>query len=146
MNQHNKQKACTNHLLGWYSDQRIGQRIRDTIKEREMYVQEALEKMAGEEYARVKRRSQQFQQQRQQQQQQQQHGNPYGQRYQQQYQQQREQRQREKEREREKVPRDRDQEKKKEGLSPAEWQELIQAASISFMSKFTASPARGPRR
>ncbi|KAK3823516.1 MAG: hypothetical protein J3Q66DRAFT_366654 [Benniella sp.] len=39
-----------NHMLEWYADQRIGQRIRETIKEREHYVQEALEKMAGEEF------------------------------------------------------------------------------------------------
>ncbi|KAF9955932.1 hypothetical protein BGZ65_003107 [Modicella reniformis] len=122
-----------NHMLGWYADQRIGQRIREGIKEREHFVQEALEKMAGEEYARVKRRSQQFHQQ---QQQQRQYGNPHSQRYQQQYQQQREQRQRDREQ----------QERKKEGLSTAEWQELIRAASVSFMAKFTAAPTttRGP--
>ncbi|KAG0012779.1 hypothetical protein BGZ80_011517 [Entomortierella chlamydospora] len=122
-----------NHLLGWYSDQQIGQRIRDGIKEREHMVQEALEKMAGEEYAKVKRRSRQYQQQHQQtygyg------HGNPYQQKYQQQYRQEREQRQQ--------------QRQEKEGLSTAEWQDLIRAASISFMARFSkpTPPVRGARR
>ncbi|KAF9165683.1 hypothetical protein BGX21_002548 [Mortierella sp. AD011] len=122
-----------NHLLGWYSDQQIGQRIRDGIKEREYMVQEALEKMAGEEYAKVKRRSRQYQQQHQQtygyg------YGNPYQQKYQQQYRQEREQRQQ--------------QRQEREGLSTAEWQDLIRAASISFMARFSkpTPPVRGARR
>ncbi|KAF9357167.1 hypothetical protein BGX26_004136 [Mortierella sp. AD094] len=121
-----------NHLLGWYSDQQIGQRIRDGIKEREHMVQEALEKMAGEEYVKVKRRSRQYQQQHQQTYG---YGNPYQQRYQQQYQQEREQRQQQQ------------QQQEKEGLSTAEWQDLIRAASISFMARFSKpTPVRGPRR
>ncbi|KAG0088499.1 hypothetical protein BGZ93_006701 [Podila epicladia] len=107
----------TKHLLGWYSDQRFGQRIRERIREREHFVQEALEKMAGEEYVKIKRRSRAGQQQ---------YGytssgNQYNrQNYQDQQQQQNEQ------------PYER------ESLSNAEWQELIRAASMSFMSKFSA--------
>ncbi|KAF8930111.1 hypothetical protein BGZ47_000737, partial [Haplosporangium gracile] len=41
-----------NHALGWYSDQQIGQRIRDGLKKREHVLQETLEKMAGEEYVK----------------------------------------------------------------------------------------------
>ncbi|KAF8939972.1 hypothetical protein BGZ58_008132 [Dissophora ornata] len=139
-----------NHLLGWYSDQQIGQRIRDGIKEREHLVQEALEKMAGEEYVKVKRRSQHFQQQYQQQYQQQQRhsgsfgtgGNPYQKRYQQQYQQQREQRQQQQQQQQEQQ-----RQQQKEGLSTAEWQDLIRAASMSFMSKFSnTAPAPAPTR
>ncbi|KAF9574789.1 hypothetical protein EC968_005575 [Mortierella alpina] len=128
----------TKHLLGWYADQHIGQRIRDGIKEREHFVQEALEKIAGEEYAKVKRRSRQQYQQPQQQ-------APHGHqnRYQQQYQQQREQRQQE----RDQQQQQRKQEECDRGrLSSAEWQELIRAASMSFMAKFTASPAAAGRR
>ncbi|CAO3565902.1 unnamed protein product [Mortierella alpina] len=140
----------TKHLLGWYADQHIGQRIRDGIKEREHYVQEALEKMAGEEYAKVKRRSrQQYQPQQ----------PPYGHRanrYQQQYQQQREQRQQERDQQQQQQQQQqqkrqqqqqRQQEEYERGrLSTAEWQELIRAASMSFMAKFTASPAAASRR
>ncbi|KAI1315146.1 hypothetical protein EDD11_001251 [Mortierella claussenii] len=133
-----------NHLLGWYSDQRIGQRIRDGIKEREHFVQEALEKMAGEEYVKIKRRSRQYQQQQQQQPHSSYNGNanghPYQNRYQQQYQQQREERQQQQ--------RQQQQQSLKEGLSTAEWQDLIRAASVSFMAKFTAPKGRtrGPGR
>ncbi|KAF9437317.1 hypothetical protein BGZ76_001204 [Entomortierella beljakovae] len=111
--------TSTTRLLGWYSDQQIGQRIREGLKEREFKVQEALEKMAGEEYANVKRRSQQYQQQYQQN-----YGNPYQQRYQQE----REQRQQQKQQQ---------QQQGKQGLSTAEWQDLIRAASISFIAKFS---------
>ncbi|KAF9280696.1 hypothetical protein BGZ68_007071, partial [Mortierella alpina] len=135
----------TKHLLGWYADQHIGQRIRDGLKEREHFVQETLEKMAGEEYVKVKRRSrQQYQQQPQQQ-------PPYGHqnRYQQQYQQQREQRQqkREQQQQQQQQQQQRQQEEyERRRLSTAEWQELIRAASMSFMAKFTASPATTGRR
>ncbi|KAG0250702.1 hypothetical protein BG011_008154 [Mortierella polycephala] len=152
----------TTHLVGWYSDQRIGQRIRDGIKEREHLVQEALEKMAGEEYVKVKRRSrqqgtysyQQYQQQQQQQQkqkqQQQQKNQPHQQhghqnRYQQQYQQQREQRQRQ-EWERQQQQQKQDDEYERRRLSSAEWQELIRAASTSFLGKFTTASGPGDRR
>ncbi|KAG0044223.1 hypothetical protein BGZ83_010516 [Gryganskiella cystojenkinii] len=132
----------TTRLLGWYSDQKIGQRIRDGFKEREHFVQETLEKMAGEEYAKVKRRSQygqQYQQQQQQQQQQQhrhqqQNHHQHQNRYQQQYQQERD-------------ARFQQQQQQKQGqhergrLSPAEWQELIRAASMSFMAKFSTAPS-----
>ncbi|GJJ74744.1 hypothetical protein EMPS_07102 [Entomortierella parvispora] len=123
-------------LVGWYSDQRIGQRFRDGIKEREHFVQETLEKMAGEEYAKVKRQSRQYGQQPQShhhhhQQQQQQHQS----RYQQQYQQDRDQRYQQQQR----------QEQQERGrLSPAEWQELIRAASMSFMAKFSSAPESVP--
>ncbi|KAF8958206.1 hypothetical protein BGZ46_002019 [Entomortierella lignicola] len=129
-----------NHLLGWYSDQQIGQRIRDGLKEREHMVQEALEKMAGEEYVKVKRRSRQYQQQYQQQYQSSAYGgNPYQHKYQQQYQQEREQRQQQQ------------QQQQHQGLSTAEWQDLIRAASMSFLSKWSKpTPVRGspatPRR
>ncbi|KAF9101382.1 hypothetical protein BGX27_011497 [Mortierella sp. AM989] len=124
-----------NHMLGWYSDQQIGQRIREGIKEREHKVQEALEKMAGEEYVKVKQRSRQYQQQ-QQQSSTYGYGNPYQKRYQQQYQQERAQRQQQR------------QQQEAEGLSTAEWQDLIRAASISFMARFSKpTPVRAaPRR
>ncbi|KAF9333591.1 hypothetical protein BG006_003425 [Podila minutissima] len=113
----------TKHLLGWYSDQRFGQRIRERIREREHFVQEALEKMAGEEYVKIKRRSRAGQQQYSYAS----SGNQYNrqQHYQDQQQQQNEQ------------PYER------ESLSNAEWQELIRAASMSFMAKF--SPPSGRR-
>ncbi|KAF9379283.1 hypothetical protein CPB97_009062 [Podila verticillata] len=107
----------TKHLLGWYSDQRFGQRIRERIREREHFVQEALEKMAGEEYVKIKRRGRPGQQQ---------HGyasssNQYNRQY---YQDQHQ-----------------EQPYERESLSNAEWQELIRAASLSFMARFS-SPGR----
>ncbi|KAF9924172.1 hypothetical protein FBU30_005814 [Linnemannia zychae] len=128
------------HALGWYSDQQIGQRIRDGLRKREHVLQETLEKMAGEEYVKVKRQSRQYQQQ---------HQTPprsssppygpggsayYQSRYQQQYQREREQRQQQQQ-----------QQKAHQGdadrgrLSTAEWQELIRAASVSFMAKWTTA-------
>ncbi|KAG0215348.1 hypothetical protein BGX28_000088 [Mortierella sp. GBA30] len=145
----------TKHLLGWYADQHIAQKIRDGIKEREHFVQEALEKMAGDEYVKVKRRSRQQQHQQQQQQQhhqQNQQHNPhyaYQSRYQQQYQQQREQRQQQEQQQKQQQHRHRQDEYERGRLSTAEWQELIRAASMSFMAKFTASPtatSRGTHR
>lgn len=117
-----------NRLVGWYSDQKIGQRFRDGIKEREHFVQETLEKMAGEEYAKVKRQSRQYGQQQQHQQQQSRHQQQYHQERDHRYQQQ-QQRQEQQERGR---------------LSPAEWQELIRAASMSFMAKFSSAPESVP--
>ncbi|KAF9212040.1 hypothetical protein BGZ59_007290 [Podila verticillata] len=107
----------TKHLLGWYSDQRFGQRIRERIREREHFVQEALERMAGEEYVKIKRQGRPGQQQ---------HGyasssNQYNRQY---YQDQHQ-----------------EQPYERESLSNAEWQELIRAASLSFMAKFS-SPGR----
>ncbi|KAG0033183.1 hypothetical protein BGZ81_009154 [Podila clonocystis] len=106
----------TKHLLGWYSDQHFGQRIRERIREREHFVQEALEKMAGEEYVKIKRRSRAGQQQ-------------YGNQHNRQYYQDQQQQQNEQPHER-------------ESLSNAEWQELIRAASMSFMAKFSAPGRR----
>ncbi|KAG0338746.1 hypothetical protein BG000_003468 [Podila horticola] len=117
----------TKHLLGWYSDQRFGQRIRESIREREHFVQEALEKMAGEEYVKIKRRSRAGQQQ---------YGytsssNQYNRQYYQDQQQPQQQQQQN------------EQPYERESLSNAEWQELIRAASVSFMAKF--SPPGGHR-
>jgi len=129
-----------NRLLGWYSDQKIGQRFRDGIKEREHFVQETLEKMAGEEYAKVKRQSRQYGQQprshhhhhHHQHHQQQQHQS----RYQQQHQQDRDQSYQQQQHRQEQQDRGR--------LSPTEWQELIRAASMSFMAKFSSAPESVP--
>ncbi|KAG0051881.1 hypothetical protein BGZ90_006648, partial [Linnemannia elongata] len=139
-----------NHALGWYSDQQIGQRIRDSLKKREHVLQETLEKMAGEEYVKVKRQSQQYRQHHQQQQQQQARpGSPsppygpggssyYQHRYQQQYQQQREQRQQQQQQQQQQQKAYQD-DPDRGRLSTAEWQELIRAASVSFMAKWTTA-------
>ncbi|OAQ32819.1 hypothetical protein K457DRAFT_271114 [Linnemannia elongata AG-77] len=139
-----------NHALGWYSDQQIGQRIRDSLKKREHVLQETLEKMAGEEYVKVKRQSQQYRQHHQQQQQQQARpGSPsppygpggssyYQNRYQQQYQQQREQRQQQQQQQQQQQKAYQD-DPDRGRLSTAEWQELIRAASVSFMAKWTTA-------
>ncbi|KAK3834757.1 MAG: hypothetical protein JOS17DRAFT_595498 [Linnemannia elongata] len=141
-----------NHALGWYSDQQIGQRIRDSLKKREHVLQETLEKMAGEEYVKVKRQSQQYRQHHQQQQQQQARpGSPsppygpggsayYQNRHQQQYQQQREQRQQQQQQQQQQHQQKPYQDDPDRGrLSTAEWQELIRAASVSFMAKWTTA-------
>ncbi|KAF9130804.1 hypothetical protein BGW39_002649 [Mortierella sp. 14UC] len=133
--------------LGWYSDQQISQRIRDGLKKREHVLQETLEKMAGEEYVKVKRQSRQYHQQ--QHQYQQQHHTPprsasppygpgggayYQNRHQQQYQREREQRQQQQQQQ--KAYQD---DPDRGRLSTAEWQELIRAASVSFMAKWTTA-------
>jgi hypothetical protein len=142
-----------NHALGWYSDQQIGQRIRDGLKKREHLLQETLEKMAGEEYAKVKRQSRQYHQHHNQQQQQYQArpGSPsppygpggsayYQNRYQQQYQQQREQRQQQQQQQHQQQQQNTYQDDPDRGrLSTAEWQELIRAAGVSFMAKWTTA-------
>ncbi|KAF9137195.1 hypothetical protein BG015_002808 [Linnemannia schmuckeri] len=138
-----------NHALGWYSDQQIGQRIRDGLKKREHVLQETLEKMAGEEYVKVKRQSQQYRQHHHQQQHQARPGSPsppygpgggayYQNRYQQQYQQQREQRQQQQQQQQQQQKAYQD-DPDRGRLSTAEWQELIRAASVSFMAKWTTA-------
>ncbi|KAF9430811.1 hypothetical protein BGZ94_003600 [Podila epigama] len=106
----------TKHLLGWYSEQQFGQRIRERVRQREHFVQEALEKMAGEEYLNIKRSRHHFQQQQQQQ-------HPYGQQHHHHHQHQQ-------------PPFER------ETLSNAEWQELIRAASMNFLAKFSLPVTR----
>ncbi|KAG0295983.1 hypothetical protein BGZ96_010404 [Linnemannia gamsii] len=146
-----------NHALGWYSDQQIGQRIRDGLKKREHLLQETLEKLAGEEYVKVKRQSRQYHQHHHQQQQQQHQARPgspsppygpggsayYQNRYQQQHQQQREQRQQQQQHQQQQHQQQQQktyQDDPDRGrLSTAEWQELIRAAGVSFMAKWTTA-------